>query len=315
MRPKEARIPQRQPRAREFQRSRLLDAAIKELALRGDCDTSVAVIVARAGVSRKTFYEFFTNKDDCFHAAFEHTIERMAGTVAPCYRGPGSWPQRLRSALAALVALLETEPEAGAIVLSYLAGQRTDHRGLRAATLKSLRDAVDDGRHEASSTAAPPPLTAEMAVGSALELLRTRLGHGCGQLVELINPLMWMIVLPYRGARAAQRELRETQPRPAAKPFNALPSQNKPAMRMTYRTARVLSAIAAEPASSNLRVGELAGISDQGQISKLLARLNNLGLIQSKPQRLHGSTHAWYLTARGAGVEAAVARTFNLSYS
>jgi AcrR family transcriptional regulator len=293
----------------------VLDAAIKELALHGYGDTSVAVIVARAGVSRKTFYEFFTSGDDCFQAAFEHTIERMAATVGPRYRGLGDWPERLRSALTALVSFLETEPEAGVIVLTYLVGPRTDSYGLRAAVLESLRDAVDDGRREAKSTAGPPPLTAEMVVGSALEMLRTRLGHAPGRLVEIINPLMWMIVLPYRGPRSADRELRKIQPRPTAKPSKSPPALNKLTMRMTYRTARVLSAIAAEPASSNLRVGELAGISDQGQISKLLARLSSFGLIQSKKPRLHGAAHAWRLTPRGAQIEAAVARTFSIGYS
>ena len=50
-------------------------------------------------------------------------------------------------------------------------------------------------------------------------------------------------------------------------------------MRLTYRTLRVLGAVAERPGASNREVGAAAGMTDQGQISKLLARLEGLGLI------------------------------------
>ncbi len=52
-------------------------------------------------------------------------------------------------------------------------------------------------------------------------------------------------------------------------------------MRLTYRTMRVLLAVAAHPGGSNRQVADGPGISDQGQISKLLARLHGLGLIEN----------------------------------
>ncbi len=51
-------------------------------------------------------------------------------------------------------------------------------------------------------------------------------------------------------------------------------------IRLTYRTVMVLMAVAAHPGSSNRMVADEAGISDQGQISKLLRRLEGLGLIE-----------------------------------
>ena len=50
-------------------------------------------------------------------------------------------------------------------------------------------------------------------------------------------------------------------------------------MRLTYRTALVLEEVAEHPGVSNRVVAERAGISDQGQVSKLLARLEHLGLL------------------------------------
>ena len=52
-------------------------------------------------------------------------------------------------------------------------------------------------------------------------------------------------------------------------------------MRFTYRTACVLEAVAAKPGLSNRGVGNAAGIPDQGQVSKLLARLQGYGLMKN----------------------------------
>jgi AcrR family transcriptional regulator len=57
------------------QRSRILMAMIEEVAERGYASTSVAHITARAGVSRKSFYEQFADKEDCYLAAFDAAAE------------------------------------------------------------------------------------------------------------------------------------------------------------------------------------------------------------------------------------------------
>jgi DNA-binding MarR family transcriptional regulator len=77
-------------------------------------------------------------------------------------------------------------------------------------------------------------------------------------------------------------------------------------MRLTYRTVRVLSAIRERPGASNREVADGAGITDQGQISKLLARLHGLGLIENL-DRLpgKGAPNEWRLTERGERVERA----------
>lgn len=80
-------------------------------------------------------------------------------------------------------------------------------------------------------------------------------------------------------------------------------------MRITYRTLRVLGAIAEHPGASNRVVGEVADTHDQGQISKLLARLERLGLVENTSGNGHrptGEPNAWRLTPRGEGIERAV---------
>lgn len=79
-------------------------------------------------------------------------------------------------------------------------------------------------------------------------------------------------------------------------------------MRLTYCTVRAVSAIAANPGSSNRVIGGVAGIGDQGQVSKLLARLEKLGLVKNaRTGAPKGATNAWGLTERGEGVASVIA--------
>ena len=74
-------------------------------------------------------------------------------------------------------------------------------------------------------------------------------------------------------------------------------------MRLTYRTARVLRGIAERPGISNRQVAEHAGVQDQGQISKLLARLERLGLTANSGEgHAKGEPNAWTLTPLGEQV-------------
>jgi DNA-binding IclR family transcriptional regulator len=77
-------------------------------------------------------------------------------------------------------------------------------------------------------------------------------------------------------------------------------------LRVTYRTLRTLRAIAEQPASSNREVAAAAGVADQGQMSKLLWRLEGLGLIRNAGRgHVMGGPNAWRLTARGEEFERA----------
>ena len=78
-------------------------------------------------------------------------------------------------------------------------------------------------------------------------------------------------------------------------------------MRITYRTVRVLIAIGSAPRASNREIAAQSGISDQGQVSKLLTRLESLGLVRNDGAgHVKGAPNAWVLTPRGLDVERAV---------
>ena len=173
---------------------------------------------------------------------------------------------------------------------------------------------IDEGRNEAKSLD-PPPLTAESLVGGAVAVIHSRLVERDRRpFILLLNPLTSMIVLSYLGPTASRRErdrpvvVRKTSKannanglEATSNPFKGLP------IRITFRTARVLSTIGSQPEASNRDVAQAAGITDQGQMSKLLRRLERAGLIDNAGQgQAKGEANAWQLTPQGRGVLHAV---------
>jgi AcrR family transcriptional regulator len=294
----------------EIQRMRILTAMAEVAAERGAGAASVAHIVARAGVSRRTFYDLFEDREDCFLAAFEEAVAQAALTVIPAYQAQARWRERIRAGLLAGLVFCEEEPSLArlCVVEALAAGPRALER--RADVLDRLLWAVDQGRSERPSRVPePPPLAAEGAVGAVLSVVHRRLAAGDGgPLTPLLGELMSAIVLPYLGVQAAQKELHKPAPqikkrknRSHHDPLEGLD------MRITYRTVRVLIVIGSAPGASNRQIAAQAGIADQGQVSKLLTRLESLGLIRNDGVgHAKGAPNAWVLTPRGLDVERAI---------
>jgi AcrR family transcriptional regulator len=298
----------------DIQRTRILAAMVDVAAERGVGAVTVAHVVARSGVSRRTFYELFGDREDCLLAACEDALERIAAVVAPAYEAPVRWREKLRAGLLALLQFLEFDHGRGSLVIVGTSGAGPKVLERRRLVLAQVMAVVDRGRDEIKQGQGPPPLTAEGTVGGALSLIHARLVETSGaSLVELLGPLMSMTVLPYLGPAAARREL--AQPLPLASdgagsaPGDPLRDLD---MRLTYRTIRVLLAVGElghqrESHPSNRQVGDAAGIRDQGQISKLLARLEHLGLIRNAGDAgAKGEPNAWALTQKGLEVREVV---------
>ncbi|MEA2200358.1 MAG: hypothetical protein QOI89_954 [Solirubrobacteraceae bacterium] len=295
---------------RDAQRTRILTAMVHVADEHGVRSASVARVVKRAGVSRPTFYILYRGLDDCLLAAIEQTVHTALIRANAAYAAHDTWAGSVRAGLHALLAFFDEQPALARLcVLDAPAGHAAT-LARRRDVLDQLAGVIDRGRRERRA-ADPSPLTAEGVVGGALGVIHTRLLNPDPEpLIGLLNPLMSMIVLPYLGPRAARRELTRPVPAPAPPPAER-EHPNQPLegleMRLTYRTLMVLGVVAEQPGLGNNQVSRRAGIRDQGQISKMLARLAHLGLMENtgKGQRAGGS-NAWRLTAKGAQLE----RTF-----
>ena len=294
----------------EIQRSRMLAATVEAVAECGYARVTVAQVIARARVSRKTFYDVFSDREDCFLAAFEDGVARAHAHVRDAYCAQSSWREGMRAGLLRLLALMDDERALArlCVVDSLGAGERVLAR--RAALMGQLAEIVDGGRLVTPSAHEPARLTGEAVVGAVFAVLHARLAENRDEpLVELLGQLMSMIVLPYLGARAAARELSAPQVADAVAVVAATPHTDPLAglnMRLTYRTLRVLAVIADHPGASNREIAERSGISDQGQVSKLLGRLARLELAENDGGgQERGASNAWRLTARGERLERA----------
>ena len=149
----------------------------------------------------------------------------------------------------------------------------------RARVNEMLMMIVGGGR--SASASAPPALTDEVLVGGALAVIRARLSRPTHRpLLSLLNELMAVLAHAYLGADAAAESFKKTTVKqPAHKPEtvdgSVLP------VRLTHRTLAVLAAIAEEPGALNREVSDAAGIADQGQVSRLLGRLESAQLIRN----------------------------------
>jgi AcrR family transcriptional regulator len=286
---------------------------------------SVSDVVGRAGVSRRTFYEVFADREECLRAVLEEALARAAARVLPAWVGEAEWRAAVSAALQAFLAFLDEQPTFGMFLLVDSLGAGDWALARRAQVVDALIDAVDAGRPLARSSVSLSRVTAEGVVGAVLAILHARLldaGHDATSfptasprsMTGMLGQLTSIVLLPYLGPAAAARQAGKPLPSTSSEPMTQalLPGEELRDLkiRLTYRTARVVGSIAqlngGGSCPSNREVGAHSGIADQGQISKLLSRLANAGLVENMASRERGERNAWRLTAKGALVERAI---------
>jgi AcrR family transcriptional regulator/DNA-binding MarR family transcriptional regulator len=297
-------------RLAEIQRSRLMAGAVGAIDEFGYGRATVAQITARSRVSRRTFYELFENREECLAALIEEVVALLEGEIVTAGLDGLAWRERVRGGLWAILSFFDREPALArvCVVQALRGGPQVLER--REEILARLARVLDEGRDAGVRSGDRAPLTAEGLVGAALTIVYTRLLRRDHEpLGDLLGELTSMIVLPYLGSAAARRERERPLPAPPMSGASGVsrqsgrdPLQEVP-MRLTYRTARVLVCIAEQPGINNRVVAEQAGVADQGQISKLLARLERLGLTENRGiGHAKGEPNAWRLTALGQQV-------------
>lgn len=300
----------------EMQRRRVLGATCEVVFERGVHAFSVALVCQRAGVSRKTFYDLFENREFCLLAAFEEALAQATRAVLEAASRQAGWTEQVRAGLTALLLFLDREPVAARLLIVEALGAGTETLRARQRVLVELAAILDrGGRNEVKGSREPPPLTGDGVVGAVFGVIHARMLTSIQSptsdprpLTHLAGALMAMILAPYLGPLAARREL-DQQPTPPEKAPPRLPTDpfKDLQIRLTYRTARVLSSIAATPGASSKQIATASGIADEGQTSRLLARLQNAGLIHNTGgQATRGEAKAWTLTTRGTGILQAV---------
>lgn len=191
---------------RAIQRERLIVAMLNAAAELGYLETNVQDVIDRAGVSRPTFYEHFSNKEDCFLAAFDTSAERLRKTIeAAARKGGDVWRDRVRFGLEALLRFAAREPDtARTMVVEARAGSATAVKRRVELMDEFARCLQTQAEELLPETASRTRLTASGIVGGVESLLYSRLcKQEHDQLESLLPSLMYFVVLPYEGHEAA----------------------------------------------------------------------------------------------------------------
>ena len=201
---------------REFvahnQRERLIAGLAEAVAEHGYAGTTIAHITRQAAVSRRTFYEHFSSKDDCFVAAYDTVMTELRRRVGEAFDHEEEWPQAIRAGIAAMLDFLCSEPHLArlsmveALVAGPVVVERYD------AAIQSLVPYFSAGREgrPAEVLEGLSPTTEEALVGGMVSLISRRIfADRIEELPSLLPDLVEFTLTPYLGSAEAAKVARE----------------------------------------------------------------------------------------------------------
>jgi AcrR family transcriptional regulator len=186
------------------QKERIMAALAQAVASTGYSAMTVEHVIQRAGVSRRTFYDHFSGKEEAFVAAYDGVAAQLQQRVLDAYGAASAGEDQLTACLTAFLLFVASEPEFAdmCIVQVLAAGPAAIER--RDRIMRQFEAMFDEIGRTLAPDAPPPPLTSEALVGAVYELVYKRvLRDETPALLELLPDLVYACVLPYVGRDAA----------------------------------------------------------------------------------------------------------------
>ncbi len=194
------------------QRERLIAGLAEAVAEKGYGGTTIADITRHAAVSRRTFYEHFDGKDECFVAAFDTVSEQLRERVDAAFKAEDDWPDAARAGIEAMLVFLAAEPNLArlAMVEAMVAGPVVVERYDAAVqTFLPYFTAGRDGRPKKVLDRLSDS-TEEALVGGMVSLISRRIVAGQAEELESLLPdLTEFTLAPYVGNDEAARIARD----------------------------------------------------------------------------------------------------------
>jgi len=178
------------------QRERILSAVAQAAAELGYAEMNVEAVIARAGVSRRTFYEHFRNKEDAFLAAYDAAVHQVVRHIRHAYLRETTAQQRLHAGIGAFLQFLASGPELARMCMVEVlaAGPRAITR--RNEAMRMFAEIIEDNIYELVPSCRRPALTAETIVGGIHEAVFSRILTGrIDELPGLADDLLVAILM------------------------------------------------------------------------------------------------------------------------
>jgi AcrR family transcriptional regulator len=159
-------------------------------------------------VSRKRFYERFSNKGDCFARAYDIEAEALCRRILSAAHSAGGWVDGLRAGVSELLRFVADKPAAARALLIEGQHARGPTSSKYDEVAERLSHAIDSARHRVGTQHAPPPLTARFIVATIESTVSGwLLGDTASDAMSLLPGLVHFSVLYYLGEEAALRAL------------------------------------------------------------------------------------------------------------
>lgn len=189
----------------ENQRARLISSMIETVAELGYGGATVARVTKPAKVSRRTFYETFSNREDCYRAAYEASFEYLRNQALAA-AAEEDWPGSVRAGLEALLESLAAHPQ---LALFFLVSPATVGDEIAARHHLAMRELVEDlvsKAPKASTSATVTETRVEALAGGLSRLAAIKVNAGRSEeLPALLPDLIELFLRPFVGSDEAVR--------------------------------------------------------------------------------------------------------------
>lgn len=186
------------------QRERILDAVVQVVGSNGYAAFTIEDVISTAGVSRRTFYDHFSNKEQAFLAAYDLIVGHLMGSVRASFGRGTDWVDRIRRGLSTFLESLAQEPLAAHVcIVEILAGGPLALQR-RADAMSGFEGffALEHQVHRPTQ-----PLAAETVIGGLYEVVYSRVLAGqAAELPQLLPELLHSLMLPFVGSDLADVE-------------------------------------------------------------------------------------------------------------
>lgn len=185
------------------QRLRIVEAMLERCAEKTYAHTTISDIVSGARISRSTFYKRFADKRACFEATVEHCIDELREAALAAQRPDQSPADRLRAAIAAVLARMAERPAIGKLLSA-------DAVALDPTVTDRYRRLIGPAVERLWFEGGPPRDAGSdpgLACSRARLLVFDRIAAGrSAELPRLLPELTYLAVLPYAGHEEARRQ-------------------------------------------------------------------------------------------------------------
>jgi AcrR family transcriptional regulator len=190
----------------ENQRNRLTAAMIAVVAENGYHDATITQIAAAAGVSRRTFYSYFSSKEECYFDTYDVIVEHLREAAGKAAAEQGEWPEQARARIATALGIFSANPDLArfCLVAPSRAGDTIAKR-FRQAISEVYADLVT-GMPPEIVERAPSAAVQEALIGGIATLVVERLESDEKNALEELEPeLVELFLSPYMGRDDAAR--------------------------------------------------------------------------------------------------------------